>query len=148
MDNSTFALSPGAIAVPLLSIITITFNIPPFAFHVKNRNLPAACLVFWVVLSNLFNFINALIWPTDDIPHWWHGSVLCDIEIKLAIAATLGLTGSVACIMRSLAIALDTNRTVLMRSKAQRRRTLAVELIFCFGLPIYGMGIHYVVQPT
>ncbi|MCJ1257940.1 a-factor receptor [Lignoscripta atroalba] len=147
MDNYT-ELSPVAIAVPLLSFMTLVLNVPPFIWHVKNRNLPATCLVFWVVISNLFNFINALIWPTDDVTNWWHGAVLCDIEVKLTNAATLGLTGSVACIMRSLAMALDTKRTVLMHSRAQRRRQLAFEMIFCFGLPVYMIIIHYVVQPS
>ena len=146
MTESSFPLYPSAIAVSTLAFIAIMIDVPPFVWHMRNHNVAAASLVFWILLSNLMNFINALIWPTDDIQNWWHGRVLCDMEVKLMIAVTVGVVGSLACIMRNLATVLDTNRTVLSLSKAQKRRQIVIDCLFCFGGPLYVMAIHYVVQ--
>ncbi|KAI9870902.1 MAG: a-factor receptor [Pleopsidium flavum] len=148
MASSSFGLSPAAIAVPTLSFITLVLCLPPFVWHVKNRNIAASSLVFWIFLDNFFNFINALIWPTDDIASWWNGAGLCDVEVKLMAAATVGLTGSMACIMRNLAQVMDTDRTVLEPSRARRRKEGALNVLFCFGCPVYLMVIHYLVQPN
>ena len=148
MADSSYPLPPAAVAVPLLSAITLILNVPSHIWHFKNRNLAATCLVFWIILCNFFNLINAIIWPTDDIASWWHGKGLCDIEVKLMNAATLGLTGATISIMRSLAAALNTDRTVLLLSSAQRRRKLAIDCLYCFGGPIYMIAVHYIVQPN
>ena len=148
MDLQTHVVPPMAIVVPLLTCITIILDIGPFIWHVKHRNLAAACLVFWVVLENLFDGINALIWPTDDISSWWPGFGLCDIEVKLIIATTVGIPGSLVCIMRNLALVLDTEKNCPISTRAQRRRQLIIEFVLCIGLSIYMMAIHYVVQPS
>lgn len=148
MGDSSFQLSPAAVAIPVLSIITLVLCFPPFVWHVRHRNIAASSLVFWIVLDNIFNFINALIWPTDNIASWWNGNGLCDIEVKLMAAATVGLNGSMACIMRNLAQVMNTKSTVLEPSGARRRREMVINLLFCFGCPIYLMVIHYVVQPN
>lgn len=148
MDESTFPVTPNAVAVPILALITLIIDTPPFVWHIRNRNLAASSLVFWVIIANLMNFINPLIWPTDDIQHWWHGQILCDIEIKLMMAINFGVVGSMLCIMRNLAKALDTEQAILSPSKAQRRRQTIIDCLFCFGGPIYVMLIHYIVQPN
>lgn len=148
MDESTFPVTPNAVAVPILALITLIIDTPPLVWHVRNRNLAASSLVFWVIISNLMNFINPLIWPTDDIQHWWHGQILCDIEIKLMMAVNFGVVGSMACVMRNLAKALDTEHTILSPSKAQRRTQITINCLFCFGGSIYVMLIHYIVQPN
>jgi len=146
MEYTNFDRSPLAVAIPALSIIAIILCLPPFIWHVKNGNMAASSLVLWISLDNFFAFVNALIWPTDDTASWWNGSVLCDIEIKLMLAATAGLTGSMACIMRNLAQVMDTTR--IGSSLAQKKRELAVNVFLCFGCPAYLMAIHYVVQPS
>lgn len=148
MDESTFPVTPNAVAVPLLALVTLIIDTPPFVWHIRNRNLAASSLVFWVIIANLMNFINPLIWPTDDIQHWWHGQVLCDIEIKLMMAINFGVVGSMLCIMRNLAKALDTEQAMLSQSKEQRRVKTVIDCLFCFGGPIYVMLIHYIVQPN
>lgn len=148
MDESTFPVTPNAVAVPILALIALIIDVPPFVWHIRNRNLAASSLVFWVIISNLMNFINPLIWPTDDIQHWWHGQILCDIEIKLQMAVNFGVVGSMACIMRNLAKALDPEQTVLSLSKEQRRRQTITNCLFCYGGSIYVMLIHYIVQPN
>ena len=99
------------------------------------------------MIDNIFNFINALIWPTDDISSWWSGVGLCDVETKIQVGSYVGVVGALACIFRGLAIALDTDRAVLIPSKAQRTRKLVLELALCAGFPLYMMITHYIVQP-
>ncbi len=131
---------------PFLTLLTILLSIAPFIWHIKHRNLPASSLVFWIVLVDIFYFINALIWPNDDLDSWWRGYGLCDLEVKLQVAATIGIPTSLVCIMRNLARVLDTSRTVLQPSPAQRRRQYAIEALLCFGAPVYMIIAHYVVQ--
>ncbi len=137
----------AAIAVPVLICITLLIDIPPFVWHLKHTNLAAATLVFWVLVCNFFDGINALIWPTADMAHWWHGYVLCDIEVKLVGAWEAGIPGALLCIMRNLSLVLDTENSVLIPTQAMRRRQLAFDFIFSIGIPIYMICIHYVVQP-
>jgi len=148
MADSTFPLTPAAIAVPALGLITLILDSPPLIWHIRNRNFGASSLVSWIILCNLMNFINSLIWPTDDIKNWWNGKVLCDIEVKLMTAVYIGVVGSLVSIMRSLARVLDTENTVLYPSTAQKRRQNAIDCLVCIGAPIYMMLIHYIVQPS
>lgn len=97
---------------------------------------------------NLCNFINAIIWPTDDVYNWSTGFVLCDIEVKLLLAATFGIPGSLACIMRILARVLNTERTTLVPTRKQRCTESIITAVLCFGGPVYAVAIHYVVQPS
>lgn len=122
-------------------------SLPPLITHVQSRNVAAAALVFWIALDNVFNFINPLIWPTDDLQTRWNGAGLCDIEVKLNLASSAAIPGALICIFRQLAIILDTKHTTLAPSRGQRRRSLAFELFFCVACPSY-MGVaHFIVQP-
>ncbi|MCJ1235234.1 a-factor receptor [Varicellaria rhodocarpa] len=148
MVTQNFSISPAAVTVQVLSILTLVLDIPSFVWHIKNRNLSASVLVFWIILVNFFDLVNALLWPTDDVGNWWHGQIWCDIQVKLVNASNVAILGAIASTMRALAIALDTDRIVLSASTAQRRRNWIIDGLLCFGLPLYMIVIHYVVQPT
>ena len=147
-QSTTYPVPPAAIAVPLLAFATLILDMPPLVWHIRNRNLAAASLVSWILLTNLMNFVNALLWPTDDVANWWPGYVFCDMEVKLMTAVYIGVVASMVCIMRNLAKVLDTKNTVLYPSRAQRKRQTAIDLLSCFGLPGYMMVAHYIVQPN
>lgn len=146
MASSYTGVSVEGVVFPLLTLLTILLSIAPFIWHLKNRNLPASSLVFWIVLVDIFYFVNALIWSNDDLESWWLGYGLCDFEVKLQVAATIGIPSSLVCIMRSLARVLDTKRTVLQPTPAQRRRQYVIETLMCFGAPVYMIITHYTVQ--
>ncbi|KAI9811963.1 MAG: a-factor receptor [Phylliscum demangeonii] len=147
MESVThFHRSPGAILLPILATLSIVLAMPPFAWHLKNRNVAACSLIFWVTLANFFAFVNSLIWPTDDVEHWWSGVGLCDVEVKLTWAFSIGASGSLACIMRNLARAIDIDRHAVLHSKAQRRRQALVDAGWCFACPVFVMAIDYLVQ--
>lgn len=148
MDPAAKSLSPASIAFPTLAFVALVFDIPPLVWHAKNRNVAACNLISWTIITNLMNFVNGLIWPTDNIAGWFPGYVLCDIEAKLILAATMGIAGSLACIMRALAKVLDTEHTVIIPTKKQRYQDLIITSLLCFGGPVYIVLIHYVVQPS
>ncbi|KAJ5146022.1 Fungal pheromone STE3 GPCR [Penicillium bovifimosum] len=137
---------PQAIILPVLSFFSIALAIPPIILHAKNRNFPASSLIFWSILLNIFNIINSLTWPTDDIQSAWDGSGLCDIEVKFMAASYLGIPGSLLCIFRSLALVLDTDRATLVPSRGQRWRNRFMEIMFCVVAPILAMITHLVWQ--
>lgn len=148
MNDNSVSVPPMAVAVPLLACIAVIIDIAPLIWHIKHRNLAATSLVSWVVLCNIFDAVNAFIWPTDDVSKWWPGFVLCDIEAKLLLATTVGIPGALACIMRNLALVLDTEGSYLIPTQAQRRKQLAFDFFLSIGMPIYIMAVHYVVQPS
>ncbi|KAL9008570.1 MAG: hypothetical protein Q9173_006316 [Seirophora scorigena] len=148
LDPRADNLTPASIAFPTLAIIAIVLGIPPLVWHATNRNLAACNLISWTILVNLCSFVNALIWPTDNVTIWFAGYVLCDIEAKILLAASVGIAGSLACIMRALAKVLDTENTRMTPTRKQRYQELVITALLCFGIPIYMILIHYVVQPS
>ncbi|EEH23272.1 hypothetical protein PABG_05483 [Paracoccidioides brasiliensis Pb03] len=151
MDSSgtphvAYYKSTGAAVLPILAFLSVLACIPPLVWHSRTGNFPASCLIAWFIVFNIFNFINPLIWPTDDVGRWWNGAGLCDVETKLMAPLGAGIAGALNCIFRSLADVMNTDRTTLIPSKAQRRRTLAFEVVFCVVIPVLMMALHYIVQ--
>ncbi|KAJ9295508.1 hypothetical protein DTO271G3_5964 [Paecilomyces variotii] len=148
MADNEYQRAPEAIIIPLLSLLSVILSITPLMWHLRNSNFPAVCLIGWFLVNNLFNIVNAFIWPTDDVDSWWSGVGLCDIEVKLMVASYVGIPGALLCIFRHLAEVLDTERTVLVPSRSQRRKKLAIEISFCLVIPILAMITHVFVQKT
>ena len=148
MDNPTPTTQPytSAILLATFSLIAALLITPPMLWHGSNRNIGATSLILWLLILNFQTFINALIWPHDDISQWYSGNVLCDIEVKTMIAAQIGVPASVASVLRVLARVMDTDKVGLGLSKAQKRKDLAVDLLWCVGFPLLQMFSHYVVQ--
>lgn len=156
MDADVFA-SPGevhdsfkpytsAIVLAALSLLFALLIIPPMLWHLSNRNIGATSLILWLLVLNLHNFLNAILWSHDNIPQWFEGKVLCDIEVKIQIAVFVGVPSSVACVLRALAKVMDTERVSLGLTKSQRRRGYAIDLLWCAGFPALQMLFHYIVQ--
>ncbi|KAF8443509.1 pheromone A receptor-domain-containing protein [Terfezia claveryi] len=99
----------------------------------------------WIGMFNTISFLNAFIW-SGDIFKAWDGKVFCDIEIKFIIAAMTGEMGSIAACARNLANIMRDDLPVV-KTRAEKRRQLIIDLLFCFGVPVWMMSIHYVIQP-
>lgn len=138
----------SAILLAAFSLLFSLLIFPPMLWHSSNRNIGAVALILWLIVLNLQDFINAIIWSHDDMTRWFQGYVLCDIEVKIIIAAALGVPSSVACILRALAKVMDTERASLGLTKGQKRREYAVDLLWCAGCPALQMLFHYFVQPS
>ena len=119
----------------------------PLAWHIRNRNTSAICLIVWITLFNIFTFINALIWGGPNIFTAWDGKIFCDIEVKFFIAAGAGVVGSTASISRNLAKVMS-NKISVVKTRAVRRRELIKDLAMCLGLPVWMVATHYIVQPS
>ena len=137
-----------SILLPVLASLSLILCTPPLVWHIRNRNLAASALVFWVMLENVFNFINPILWPSDEMSQWPRGYVVCDIQGKLTIASNIGFPSSLLCIIRYLAIILDTKNTVFRAAKGYRSRQLMQEAALCIGLPMFISILHLVVQDT
>lgn len=136
----------SAIIIACFSLLITLLIIPPFFWHWRNRNIGATCCVFWAILMCFVTFINALVWPNDDIPNWFSGVGLCDVEVKLQVAWGIAAPATLCCVLKALAHAMDTDRISLSKTKAQRWRDRAVDLLLCVGLPLFEMLAHYIVQ--
>ena len=137
----------SAILLSLGNLLVILLILPPIFWHARNRNIGATLLVGCVIMLNLQSLINALLWPTDNIAKWYNGSGLCDVEVKLQVAAQVASPAALGCVLRALARVMDTRRTQLVQTKAQRWRGYAIDLLWCFGFPMLQMLFHYIVKP-
>jgi pheromone a factor receptor len=145
--DTTFVSRPAsATLLPLLATIACLLCFPILVSHIRSRNLATSVLTFWIVLENVFNLINPLLWPSKDFVNGWNGAGLCDVESKLRLAASIGYVGALVCIYRHLAVILNTEQIALVASPAQRRRRIAIEMALCFGFPVYIMIASYIVQ--
>jgi pheromone a factor receptor len=136
----------SAILLPILATSACILCLPILVNHIKSRNLATSVLISWIVLENVYNLVNPLLWPTNDFGRWWDGVGLCDVESKLRLAGYMGYASALVCIYRQLALILNTEQIVLVPSPAQRRRRIAIEIALCFGAPIYIMLAHFIVQ--
>lgn len=141
-----YPVHASAVILAALSFLCVLLDTPPLIWHCRNRNIAATSLVLWILVLNLCSFVNALIWPTDDILNWWPGHGLCDIEVRLFVGSSVALPGALACIMRGLANVLDTNALVIVPGRARRVRNLAFDAAFCIIIPVLMMVVYYVAQ--
>ncbi|GAB7347803.1 hypothetical protein MBLNU459_g5343t2 [Dothideomycetes sp. NU459] len=145
---TTYTMIPAGILLGVLASSACALNFPPLVWHIRNRNAAPACLVGWVLLNNLLSVINLAIWPTDDMANWFSGRGLCDIEAKIMVARSTALPAATLCIIRSLAEVINTEKTMLVPTPAQRRRACVLDLVWCLGVPVVTMFLHYIVQPN
>lgn len=149
--SSSAVDSEPYVSATLLATFSLLFALlifPPMLWHLSNRNIGATSLILWLLLQNLQDFLNAILWSHDDTTRWFKGYVLCDIEVKIITAASVGVPSSVACMLRALAKVMDTDRATLGLTKAQRRRGYVVDLVWCAGFPALQMVFHYIVQTS
>ncbi|KAH6848483.1 pheromone B alpha 2 receptor [Alternaria rosae] len=115
-------------------------------WHFRQTNIAAGSLILWIVLHNLFNCINPLIWPRDNLTEWWDGRILCDIQIRLQVGSYVGLTASLALVLRKLAHVMDTRNMTVSTSHKSKVKAKIWEVFWCWGVPLFLMGIYYVTQ--
>ncbi|KAF2157984.1 STE3-domain-containing protein [Myriangium duriaei CBS 260.36] len=137
---------PLAIAQAVLAGIVVCLDVPPLVWHIKHRNFAPVVLIIYILLLNFENFVNAIIWSTDDISHWFPGVGLCDVEAKFIVASSTAVPAATLCILRKLANVMDTKNITISQTKAQKRRAFIIEILLCIGIPILSMIFHFIVQ--
>jgi hypothetical protein len=68
--------TPSAIVLPVLAVLACFLCVPPLAAHTTTRNLAATVLVAAILVENVQNAINALIWPRYPLDNKWDGQGL------------------------------------------------------------------------
>ncbi|OQO04646.1 hypothetical protein B0A48_09568 [Cryoendolithus antarcticus] len=142
------ATYPTAILLSVSALLISLLIIPPMLWHARNRNIGATSLIAWILILNIQIVVNALIWRNDNTDSWFSGAGLCDIEVKIQVASGVGFPSSAACVLRALAGVMDTERTSLGNTRAQKKRGYAIDLLWCVGFPALQMLFHYIVQPS
>ena len=145
---SSASLTPNAIILPILALLSILILLIPLRFHYRAHNTGAWALCLVIILENFLSLINVLIWPRANFDGWFNGNILCDIEVKLLAPLGIAYHASLCCIVRSLARVLDVERPDLNPTRNQRRRRVWTDLGICFGIPLVCMCTLYVVQNT
>ncbi|KAJ9150659.1 Pheromone a factor receptor [Pleurostoma richardsiae] len=110
----------------------------------KNGELAGATFTVIVIIFNLFNAINCLIWHDDNINHWWKGEGWCDIQVYVTLPLETMYAACVLAIVRHIA-----NQVALMRvtglSGKEKRRKLIVQCLIIFPVPLVQVALTYLI---
>lgn len=130
-------------ALALLSFIAFVLLIPAFIWHSRCKNIPAMCLMFWLMFNNFTTFIGACIWSKENIDTVWDGKVYCDISIKLEAGSSSGKICAIATLAFNLFMVLRAKDPWF--TSGSKRRTF-VNLAMCLLTPIFVMSTNYIIQ--
>jgi pheromone a factor receptor len=117
-------------------------------WHFRQANIAAGSLILWIALHNFFNSVNALIWPRDNVLEWWDGPIWCDIHVRIQVGSYVGMTASVAMVIRKLAIVMDTRNMTVSTSRNSKIKAKIWEVVWCWVVPGFFIALYYVVQPV
>jgi pheromone a factor receptor len=146
--STSTAPYPAAIAFAVFSLLTSALIIPTSIWHARHRNVGATSVTLLAILANIINFLNAVIWPHDDVSRWFSGVGYCDIQVKLQAVMQVAFPAALFCILRKLATVLDTRKAKWATSAARERRELMLDLVICCGLPWLQTLFAFFVQPA
>ncbi|KAG9195866.1 hypothetical protein G6011_00987 [Alternaria panax] len=141
-------LYPTAVLFPAFAFPSWLLCIAPMIWHFRQANIAAGSLILWIILANFFNSVNAFIWPRDNFQEWWEGAVWCDIHVRLQVGSYVGMTASVAMVIRKLAIVMDTRNMTVSTSRNSKMWTKIWEVVWCWVAPCFLIALYYVVQPA
>ncbi|CZR54625.1 uncharacterized protein PAC_04509 [Phialocephala subalpina] len=140
------ANAANAVALPFFALVGILITYLPLCSFWTHGNVPAVSIVIANGIYNLWSFLNPIIWPNDDQALWWPGYGLCDIEGLLSYPVGIALAASLCALSKGLAACLDTENARVHQTVASRRRKMISDVVFCWGIPILQLALHYVVQ--
>ncbi|KIM66578.1 hypothetical protein SCLCIDRAFT_1211347 [Scleroderma citrinum Foug A] len=126
---------------PVLAFLGFIVSLIPLPWHLQAWNSGTCSYMIWVALSCLVVFVNSVVWH-GNVTNW--APVWCDISTKFLIGASVGIPASSLCISRRL-YSISRVSTVSI-TRADKRRTVIVDLCISVGLPVLIMALHYIVQ--
>jgi pheromone a factor receptor len=143
--DTNYVVNPvNAIIMPIFIVIAmIVMYLPARDFYAKG-NFPACSMIASVTILNLYQFLNAIIWNTDDTTHWFSGVGLCDVEVNSRYMLSTALMTSIFCFIKNLAGVFNTDGLYLTSS--MKRRRLIVDILICWLLPFLQVIFHYPVS--
>ncbi|GLB44319.1 putative pheromone A receptor [Lyophyllum shimeji] len=131
-------MHPELVPVAFISAISVLLVLP---WHWRAGNVATLALAFWLFISNIIYGIDAAIWGENAriiIPVW------CDITTKLIIGANFAIPAACLCITIHLERVASVRLATTTISDKRRRQIF--EALMCFGLPLFFMILHFIVQ--
>ena len=104
-------------------------------------------LITWILLANLFSFIDSVIWSAEDPSTWWEGKGYCDVVARIKVEFPIGVSGAAIGISRFLADATDPNPSQTDMRYNRTKRNI-IDIILGVGLPIINSALRYLVEPS
>ncbi|KAF9562763.1 STE3-like pheromone receptor [Agrocybe pediades] len=132
VDNQVFSA---------FSFITFILVLIPFPWHLEAWNTGTCLYMAWTAVALLSLFINSVMWNDNAIDF---APVWCDISSKIIIGISVAIPSASLCINHRL-YSIAAVRTVT-RTKAEKRRSIIVDLVIGLGIPLVVMALHYIVQ--
>lgn len=129
-------------ALAFFTLASFFLLLPPFAWHLRSRNIPAISLIVWLLYGNLKSFVNVILWGGDS-PDVFNGEVYCDVVVRLDAASSTGKIAAIAALSFNLYMVLAASSTAFLESS--RRRSI-INVCMCWITPIFIMATLYVVQ--
>ena len=80
------------IAMIIALIISVFLTYLPLRSFWRVKNIAAINICIILLILEVWQIINAFIWPNDDVSTWWNGVGICDIQGPLRYPITLALS--------------------------------------------------------
>lgn len=127
-----------------LSFICFILNIPPLAWHIISKNIPAVTLLVYLEIMMLNQFVGSIIW-SGNLTETWNGYVWCDIMIRIQVAVSIGISSCISCISFNLMMIFLTNTaTTFWFNNKWVKPTF--EIFFSIIFPFIISGVSYFAQ--
>ncbi|KAJ3833884.1 pheromone A receptor-domain-containing protein [Lentinula raphanica] len=128
------------VALPIVSFFCVVILGALAAGPRIRTDIPQLALVLWLLVCNLIQGINSLIWAgnTDiHVPRW------CDLVTKLLLGLVVAIPGACLCISMTLARAHEDKK---VKNASLKRIQHIFDGVFCFLVPVAYMCLHFIVQ--
>ncbi|KLO14128.1 fungal pheromone STE3G-protein-coupled receptor [Schizopora paradoxa] len=130
---------------PIGSFFGLVLSVIPLASHVgfQSWNTGIFVYAFWIGTMNFINFVNTIVWHDNVNPYI---QVWCDITTKIQIGALIGVPACTLVLCIHLFKITRMRGVAIVDEKAQRRRTLIIDLSLTLGFPVLIMALSIIVQ--
>lgn len=131
----------------VLNTICFFINIPPLAWHIMCKNIPAVTLLIYLELMMIDGFVGAVVWGGNSYIQSWDGKGWCDIMIRLQLATSIGITSSISCVSFNLLMIFLTNRATTFWFGNKWVKSF-VEIFVSIVFPFVISGVAYFAQTS
>ncbi|KAF5354498.1 hypothetical protein D9758_012401 [Tetrapyrgos nigripes] len=112
----------------------------PLPWHLEAWNTGTCLYMIWTGLACLNLGINSVVWNNDAINR---APVWCDISTRFFLGSSVAIPAASLCINRRLYHISTANNVT---TRAEKRRTIMVDLAIGLGIPILEMILQYIPQ--
>ncbi|KAF9647219.1 fungal pheromone STE3G-protein-coupled receptor [Thelephora ganbajun] len=129
------------IELPVVSFLAVLSLFVVLPLHLRSRNFPFLFVIAWLLVSNIIQGTDAIIWADDALirAEGW-----CDVVTFILYALRVALPAAALCVCRQLEIVSST----LDVSYDPRKKyfTSVFHYVMCLAVPVIYAILHFVVQ--